>query len=134
MRQGIAGAWRQGCPSRFCPNPVENTYPFDNINASRYYRFVIKTFADNETRRLFERERVRRVPSDLRKRALNKLLILDAAESLEDLRRPPGNHLERLSGDREGRHSIRVNEQWRICFRWSGGDALDGEVVDYHRG
>jgi proteic killer suppression protein len=64
--------------------------------------------------------------------ALRKLVILDAAESLQDLRVPPGNRLERLSGDRTGQHSIRVNDQWRICFRWRDGDALDVEIVDYH--
>jgi proteic killer suppression protein len=64
--------------------------------------------------------------------ALRKLVILDAAESLQDLRVPLGNRLERLSGDRTGQHSIRVNDQWRICFRWRDGDALDVEIVDYH--
>jgi len=60
------------------------------------------------------------------------LLILDAAEKLDDLRVPPGNHLEKLSGGRQGQCSIRINDQWRICFRWSGGDAFDVEIVDYH--
>jgi len=64
--------------------------------------------------------------------AQRKLAILDAAESLQDLRVPPGNRLERLSADRAGQHSIRVNDQWRICFRWRDGDALDVEIVDYH--
>jgi proteic killer suppression protein len=62
---------------------------------------------------------------------LRKLVILDAAESLEDLRSPPGNRLEKLRGHREGQHSIRVNDQWRICFRWTEGDAYDVEIVDY---
>ena len=61
-----------------------------------------------------------------------KLLLLDAAETLEDLRIPPGNRLERLSGNRQGQHSIRINDQWRICFRWSEGDAYEVEIVDYH--
>jgi proteic killer suppression protein len=64
--------------------------------------------------------------------ALRKLLMLDAAESLGDLRVLPGNRLEKLTGDRAGQHSIRVNDQWRICFRWSDGDAYDVEIVDYH--
>lgn len=63
---------------------------------------------------------------------LRKLLILDAAEGLEDLRVPPGNRLEKLRGDRVGQHSIRVNDQWRVCFRWDGSDAHDVEIVDYH--
>jgi len=63
---------------------------------------------------------------------LRKLLVLDAAESLNDLRVPPGNRLEKLSGSRSGQHSIRVNDQWRVCFRWSDGDAHDVEIVDYH--
>ncbi len=64
--------------------------------------------------------------------ALRKLRMLDAAVKLDDLRVPPGNHLERLRGDRSGQHSIRINDQWRICFRWWGGDAYDVEIVDYH--
>ena len=64
--------------------------------------------------------------------ALRKLRMLDAAESLDDMRVPPGNRLERLRGDRQGQHSIRINDQWRICFRWRGGDAYEVEIVDYH--
>lgn len=63
---------------------------------------------------------------------LRKLVLIDAAERLDDLRVPPGNRLEALKGDRRGQHSIRVNDQWRICFRWSDGDAYDVEIVDYH--
>lgn len=65
---------------------------------------------------------------------LRKLLALDAAEALEDLRIPPGNRLEKLKGNREGQHSIRVNDQWKICFEWRNGDAYAVEIVDYHRG
>jgi toxin HigB-1 len=93
---------------------------------------VIKTFADRDTARLFDRERVRHYPADLHRVMLRKLVALDAAESLDDLRVPPGNRLEKLRGDRIGQHSIRVNDQWRICFRWSQGDAFDVELVDYH--
>ena len=68
----------------------------------------------------------------LRRTALRKLLLIDAAEALDDLRVPPGNRLEKLAGDREGQHSIRINERWRICFRWESGNAFDVEIVDYH--
>jgi toxin HigB-1 len=93
---------------------------------------VIKSFRDADTGRLFERVPVRRWPIGLRRSALRKLLMLDAAGSLADLRVPPGNRLGKLSGDRAGQHSIRVNDQWRICFRWKAGDAYDVELVDYH--
>lgn len=93
---------------------------------------VIASFADSETERLFGRNRVRRLPADLQRRALRKLVMLNAATSLNDLRTPPGNRLEVLSGDRKGQHSIRINDQFRICFRWDGLNAHDVEVVDYH--
>jgi len=95
---------------------------------------VIKSFRDRETERLFGRQRAKRLPASLQRRALAKVLILDAADSLADLRVPPGNRLEVLRGDRVGQHSIRINDQWRICFRWFQGDAWDVEIVDYHRG
>jgi toxin HigB-1 len=93
---------------------------------------VIKSFADKDTERLFRRDAVRRFPSDLRRVMLRKLNVIDAAESLDDLRSPPGNRLEKLRGDRDGQYSIRVNEQWRICFSWEDGNAHGVEVVDYH--
>jgi len=93
---------------------------------------VIKSFADRHTERLFARERVRRYPAALLKIMLRKLLVLDAAEQLQDLRSPPGNRLEKLFGDRAGQHGIRVNDQWRICFRWRDGNAYNVEIVDYH--
>ena len=92
---------------------------------------MIKGFGSSETQELFERRVSRRFGS-IRRAALRKLLIIDAAESLQDLRVPPGNRLERLPGNRAGQHSIRINEQWRICFRWKAGDAYDVEIVDYH--
>jgi proteic killer suppression protein len=95
---------------------------------------VIRSFRDKHTRRVLERRPGRRFPRSILRAALRKLVILDAAEALEDLRVPPGNRLEKLAGDRRGRYSIRVNERWRICFRWSRGDARDVEIVDYHRG
>lgn len=93
---------------------------------------MIRSFRDRDTQRLFQRERSRRLPADVQRIALRKLVILDGAESIQDLRSPPGNRLERLAGDREGQHSIRVNDQWRLCFRWTDGDAEDVEIVDYH--
>jgi len=75
---------------------------------------------------------VRRLPSGIIRVARRKLLILNAAEKLTDLRIPPGNRLEKLSGGRRGQHSIRINDRWRICFRWRDGDAYDVEIVDYH--
>jgi len=71
---------------------------------------------------------------DVQRQALRKLLLIDAAETVEDLRVPPGNRLERLKGARSGQYSIRINDQWRICFKWSRGNAIDVEIVDYHKG
>jgi len=93
---------------------------------------VIRSFANNQTERVFQRQRAKKLPPDVQRRAHRKLLLIDAAEALGDLRVPPGNHLERLSGRRDGQHSIRINDQWRICFRWERGDAYDVEIVDYH--
>jgi toxin HigB-1 len=93
---------------------------------------MIRSFRDRETERLFRRERVRKLPPDVHRVALRKLVLLDAAESIEDLRVPPGNRLEMLTGDRAGQHSIRINDQWRVCFRWKEGDAEDVEIVNYH--
>jgi proteic killer suppression protein len=93
---------------------------------------MIQTFRDKETERLFNREPVKRFLPAVRRPALRKLLLLDAAESLNDLRVPPGNRLEKLHGDREGHHSIRINNQWRIVFRWEASDAFEVEITDYH--
>ena len=93
---------------------------------------MIKSFGDRDTERLFLREAVRRYPSDLQRTMLRKLVVVDAAEALADLRSPPGNRLEKLKGDRAGQHSIRINQQWRICFRWKDGDAHEVAIVDYH--
>ena len=93
---------------------------------------MIRSFRDAETERLFRRERGSKLARPLQRAAMRKLLLLDAAESLDDLRIPPGNRLEKLAGDREGQHSIRVNDQYRVCFRWEGGEAHDVEIVDYH--
>jgi proteic killer suppression protein len=93
---------------------------------------VIRSFKDKETERLFSRRFLQRFPPDLHLIAWRKLAMLDAAERLGDLRVPPGNRLERLSGDRIGQYSIRLNDQLRICFRWSKGNAYEVEIVDYH--
>jgi len=93
---------------------------------------VIKSFASRDTERLFKRERVRHFPAERLRLMLRKLVVLDAAEQLEDLRSPPGNRLEKLKGDRAGQHRIRINDQWRICFRWHEGNASDVAIVDYH--
>ena len=93
---------------------------------------MIKEFADSKSEKLFSGQRPRRLPSQILKRALIKLSVLDAADSLEDLRVPPGNRLEKLKGNRSGEHSIRINDQWRICFKWREGDAYSVEIADYH--
>ncbi|GAC1638068.1 MAG: type II toxin-antitoxin system RelE/ParE family toxin [Candidatus Acidiferrum sp.] len=93
---------------------------------------VIKTFRDAETERLWKEERSRRLPASLRKVALRKLQMLNAARLLSDLVVPPGNRLERLKGDRDGQHSIRINDQYRICFEWRDGEAYNAEITDYH--
>ena len=93
---------------------------------------MIRSFGDRDTERLFHRENVRRWSANLQHAALRKLVVMDAAETLDDLRVPPGNRLEKLSGERSGQHSIRVNDQWRVCFRWRDRDAFDVELVDYH--
>jgi proteic killer suppression protein len=93
---------------------------------------VIRSFRGRDAERLFDRHPVRRWSPELQRTALRKLRMLDAAASLEDLRMPPGNRLERLRGDRAQQYSIRINDQWRICFHWRSGDAYDVEIVDYH--
>lgn len=93
---------------------------------------MIMTFRDKETQAVFERRRSRRLPGDIQETALRKLRQLHAATRLETLRVPPGNRLEALTGNRAGQYSIRINDQWRICFRWEGSDAYDVEIVDYH--
>jgi toxin HigB-1 len=93
---------------------------------------MIKSFRDGDAERLFQRQAIRRLGPAVQRVALRKLLILDAAGEVGDLRVPPGNRLEKLRGSRQGQYSIRINDQWRICFRWHAGDAYDVEIVDYH--
>ena len=93
---------------------------------------MIRSFACAETERLFNDEPARRLPPRIQRVARRKLLLLHQAMSLNDLRVPYGNRLEALKDDRAGQHSVRVNDQWRVCFRWQGQDAFDVEIVDYH--
>lgn len=93
---------------------------------------MIRSCRNRDTEKVWRRESTRRFPASLRRVALRKLLLLDAADVLDDLRSPPGNRLEKLTGNRRGQHSIRINDQWRICFRWDRGDAYDVEITDYH--
>jgi proteic killer suppression protein len=93
---------------------------------------VIISFKDNQTKSVFEGECPRRLGYDLCNASFRKLVLLHAAIDLKDLRVPPGNKLESLKGNRKGQYSIRVNDRWRICFRWINGNAFDVEIVDYH--
>jgi proteic killer suppression protein len=94
---------------------------------------VIKSIRGSETEKVFARVRSRKLPPDIQQVAYRKLRMLNNAQSLADLRIPPGNRLERLVGRRASQHSIRINDQWRICFKWHDGDAYDVEIVDYHK-
>jgi proteic killer suppression protein len=93
---------------------------------------VIKSFKDNETAKIYSRERSRKLPSDIQQIALRKLRMINNAKNINDLRIPPANRLEKLSGNRAGQYSIRINDQWRVCFSWKDGDAADVEITDYH--
>ena len=93
---------------------------------------MIKSFGNEETRLIYSLQRSRKLPSDIQQVALRKLRMINNAVSLNDLRVPPANRLEKLIGDRAGKHSVRINDQWRICFRWEGNDAYEVEITDYH--
>jgi proteic killer suppression protein len=97
-----------------------------------YISIVIKSFADRDTEAVFTRHVARRLPTGIQRTARRKLIQLDRAQEVRDLRAPPGNRLEALKGDRAGQFSIRINDQWRICFVWRDGDAYHVEIVDYH--
>ncbi len=94
--------------------------------------FMIRTFADAQTERFFTTGRSKHFPPNVLRRAGKRLTQLDAAVTLDDLRMPPSNRLETLSGDRAGQWSIRINDQWRVCFRFENGEACDVEITDYH--
>lgn len=93
---------------------------------------MLQSFADKDTERVWRRQRSKRLDPTTQRAALRKLLILDAADQIGDLRIPPGNRLEKLTGDRANTYSIRINDQWRICFRWTNAGPEDVEIVDYH--
>ena len=93
---------------------------------------MIRSFKSKETEKVFNRERSQKLPSDIQQVALRKLRMLNRAVTLQDLRVPPANRLEKLAGDRAGQYSIRINDQWRICFEWEAGEAQNVEIVDYH--
>lgn len=93
---------------------------------------MIRDFADREAEKVWAGRPSRRLPADIQNVARRKLRMLNNASSLDDLKIPPANRLEALKGDRKGQHSIRINDQWRVCFRWHNGDAHDVEIVDYH--
>ena len=93
---------------------------------------MIRSFKCKEAAKIFDRRRSSRLPHDIQQVALRKLRMLNRAVTLNDLRVPPANRLEKLRGDRTGQYSIRINDRWRICFEWQDGDAYDVEIVDYH--
>lgn len=93
---------------------------------------MIRSFADKETEKIWNGAGSRRLPGDIQQVARRKLRMLNSATALDDLRIPPANRLEALKGNRRGQHSIRINDQWRVCFHWKDGDADDVEIVDYH--
>lgn len=93
---------------------------------------MIRNFADKEAEKVWGGTPSRRLPADIQQAGRRKLRMLNNAATLDDLRIPPANRLEALRGDRKGQYSIRINDQWRICFRWNDGDAHDVEIVDYH--
>ena len=113
-------------------NRREYGYLLDIYTSDRYIKFMIKSFADRETMHIFNQEFSRHLPTAIQKVALRKLMMIDNAKCLEDLRVPPNNHLELLSGKRKGQYSIRINNQWRVCFIEKDGHFYNVEIVDYH--
>lgn len=130
-----AGRWcpasRSACGT-VRDSPAEPSLTLDVTNGLRYALGVLRSFRDKETEAVWRRQPARKFDANTQRVALRKLLILDAADTLGDLRVPPGNRLEKLKGDRAGSYSIRVNQQWRICFRWSPAGPEEIEIVDYH--
>ena len=106
----------------------------DNCHVTVYIDFMIKTFADKETQLVYVKGKSKTVPPDLIRRAVRRLEYINLASNINDLRVPPSNRLHSLKGKRKGQYSISINEQWRICFRFTDGDAFDVEIVDYHKG
>src|SRR5450759_4419524 len=104
----------------------------DACHVTQYNGYVIRSFADKQSEQFWVTGTLGRLPTDIERRALRKLSAIDAANQIESLRVPPGNRLHALEGDRAGQHSISVNDQWRVCFRFEDGDAFDVEICDYH--
>lgn len=112
---------------------LSTTSPILYALRNTYYpEWVIRTFGDKSTAAIFVGLPVRRLPQEIHKRAREKLDMINQARVLNDLRVPPANRLESLKGDRAAQHSIRINDRWRVCFRWEKGDAYGVEIVDYH--
>ena len=107
-------------------------YMLDMYMYGRYNSAMIKGFSDKETEKIYCQIFSKKLPQDIQRIALRKLVMIDNAGCLEDLRVPPANHLEKLSGDREGQYSIRINDQYRVCFSVDGNDFFDVEITDYH--
>ena len=107
-------------------------FKFDNCHVAHYIKIMIRTFANRETQELFTKGQSRRLPPDIIRRAIRRLEYIDLADTLDDLKIPPSNRLHALKGSRRGQHSISINTQWRICFRFIDGDAYDVEITDYH--
>ena len=105
---------------------------FDNCHVTHYIKNMIRTFANRETQKLFTEGQSRSLPPDIIRRAIRRLEYIDLADTLDDLKIPPSNRLHALKGNRRGQHSISINTQWRICFRFIDGDAYDVEITDYH--
>lgn len=104
----------------------------DIYTQNRYNETMIKAFADRETEKIYHQVFSRKLPQSIQKMALRKLIMMDNVQSLEDLRVPPANHLEKLEGERDGQYSIRINDQYRVCFRADGNNFYEVEIVDYH--
>lgn len=139
MNSELIGPWRPSSLARLRASALSavGTLPLARRGISvydvlRYSDWVIRSFRDSTTERLWSRQRVKTIDPRIERTALRKLVMLDAAETLDDLRVPPGNRLEALRGDRIGQHSIRINQQWRICFTWTDAGPSDVEIVDYH--
>ena len=117
---------------RSSADPTRFRRTLDTRNEARYYPRVIRSFKDKRAEAIFRGEFVKGLDGKIQQRAREKPKYLDAAATLGDLAVPPGNQLEALKGHRKGQHSIRINQQWRVCFVWKDGEALDAEIVDYH--
>jgi len=116
----------------FIPQYADSSLSYCLIRGSEYHPGVIRGFGDKETGKIFNLIVSRKIPRDIQERSYHKLVAIHEAESLDNLRTPPGNRLEPLRGALDGFHSIRINKQWRIIFRWEGKDAHDVKIADYH--